>query len=440
MQTRFLHCADIHLGFRQYNSEARYADFIRAYRAVVETALAEQVDFVVLAGDLFHYRSVDPRTLGYAIRGLQQLRAAGIPVLAIEGNHERAYHGDQVGWMDFLAEQDHLILLNAAVEGGDTARLTAWDPRRRRGAYFEPKPGLRVYGLRYYGAGTGIAVQRCAEALAAEDRSDVAYTIFMAHAGVEGVLDDKAGGLSPRQWAPLQPYVDYLALGHFHKPFDIDNWIYNPGSTEACASNEAAWEPRGFVLVSVDTDAPRGDDAPKHSTRLGSNPKRAFRHLSFKADQVSDPADLMARLTVYLQRKAADLRAELGDYADDERRRPVVELWLTGTLPFDRSALDVRAIEDLLSATLQPLVGMVKDFTQAAAYAVEADETLTRSQLERQVLSGLLSRDARYAEQSDAWAGLAVELKQLALRGTPPTEIAAQMATLMAQIERSPDA
>lgn len=432
MKARFLHCADIHLGNRQYNNDTRYWDFSRAYRAVVDTALAERVDFVVLAGDLFHHRSVDPRTLSHAVGGLQRLRAAGIPVLAVEGNHERAYHGDRMGWMHFLADQDLLILLDLEIEGGDDepAPLRPWDAQRRRGAYFEPLPGLRVYGLRYYGAGASLAVARGAAALAAQDRSAIEYTIFMAHAGVEGVLDDKAGGLSPRQWAPLEPYVDYLALGHFHKPFALDDWIFNPGSTEACASNEAQWEPRGYLLVTVDTDA-----ASSHVVRQGSNPKRPFHHLSFKTDSATDPDDLMARLGDYLQRKAADLRAELGDYAADERRRPVVELYLTGALPFDRSALDVRAIEVMLTETTQPLVGMVKDFTQSLAYAVEADESLTRAQLERQVLSGLLSRDVRYAEQSDAWAGLAIELKQLALRGAPPTEIAEQLATVMAQFD-----
>ena len=436
MKTRFLHCADIHLGYRQYNHDERYLDFGRAYRAVVEQALAERVDFVVLAGDLFHHRSVDPLTLGHAVGGLRRLRDAGIPVIAIEGNHERAYHNERMGWMQFLAAQDLLILLDAdfgaAAEGESRAALLQpWDAERRRGAYYEPVPGLRVYGLRYLGAGTSLAVERCAEAIAAQERTGIDYTIFMAHAGVEGVLDDKAGGLSPRQWAPLRPFIDYLALGHFHKPFGLDDWIYNPGSTEACAISEAQWEPRGFLLVSVDTDAPRVADAPKHQTSQGANPKRAFRHLSFKTDQTTNPADLMARLADYLQRKAADLRVELGDYGGDHRRQPVVELYLTGALPFDRSALDIRAIETLLHETTQPLVGMVKDFTQATAFAVETDESLTRAQLERQVLSGLFGRDVRYAGQSDAWAGIALELKQLALRNTPATEIADQLATLM---------
>ena len=116
----------------------------------------------------------------------------------------------------------------------------------------------------------------------------------------------------------------------------------------------------------------------------------------------------------------------------------MVELYLTGALPFDRSALAIRAIDALLNETTQPLVGMVKDFTQAAAYAVETDAALTRAQLEQQVLSGLLSRDVRYAEQSDAWATVALELKQLALHNTPAAQIADQLAAMMAQIEREP--
>lgn len=51
---RFLHCADIHLGYQQYNHKERFNDFGHAFYAVLDVALAEKVDFVILAGDLFH--------------------------------------------------------------------------------------------------------------------------------------------------------------------------------------------------------------------------------------------------------------------------------------------------------------------------------------------------------------------------------------------------
>ena len=112
----------------------------------------------------------------------------------------------------------------------------------------------------------------------------------MAHAGVEGQLDEKAGGLSNRQWAPLRPCIDYLALGHFHKPFQIDNWIYNPGSPENCSIAEAAWQQRGYLVVEVDTS--HESDGGQHATIMkGNNPRRACRVYTFKTDQVLSPAE-----------------------------------------------------------------------------------------------------------------------------------------------------
>lgn len=71
MQTRFLHCADIHLGYLQYGQTARFNDFAAAFNAVIDKAtgvyhprpdkqilpfdkaISGPVDFVILAGDLF---------------------------------------------------------------------------------------------------------------------------------------------------------------------------------------------------------------------------------------------------------------------------------------------------------------------------------------------------------------------------------------------------
>ena len=431
MNIRFLHCADIHLGYRQYNHEERYLDFGRAWDAVVAQALSERVDFFILAGDLFHHRSVDPRTLSQAVAGLERLRTAGIPVLAVEGNHERAYHNERMGWMQFLCAQGLLILLDATFPPEGLPVLEPWDPERRCGAYIEAAPGLRVYGLRYFGAGTGLALERYARAIAETARPTPGYTIFMAHAGVKGVLDDKAGGLSLAEWEPLRPYVDYLALGHFHKPFALDEWIFNPGSSEANASNEAAWEPRGYLLVTLESDA----GGVRRQTRQGTIPKRPFRHYSFSVAAASTPAQLLEQLGAEMVRWAAALRRELGHYHSGDARQPVVELYLTGTLPFGRSALDIRAVEALLEEAFQPLVGLVKDFTQAADVLIETGETMTRQTLEKHVLSSLFSRDPSLAPQSEAWAAVALELKRMAIGAMPATEIADQLGQLLAGME-----
>ncbi|MDE0200305.1 MAG: DNA repair exonuclease, partial [Caldilineaceae bacterium] len=94
MRATFLHMADCHLGYRQYNSRERQNDFTRAYLEIVGIAIEKKVDFVLLAGDLFERRAIDPITLSHAITGLERLKGAGIPCLAVEGNHELAYYRD----------------------------------------------------------------------------------------------------------------------------------------------------------------------------------------------------------------------------------------------------------------------------------------------------------------------------------------------------------
>ncbi|MFN8465769.1 MAG: hypothetical protein U0X20_09475 [Caldilineaceae bacterium] len=49
-----------------------FNDFGRAFYAVIDEAIGRKVDFVILAGDLFHKRSIDALTLNQAIRGLEK--------------------------------------------------------------------------------------------------------------------------------------------------------------------------------------------------------------------------------------------------------------------------------------------------------------------------------------------------------------------------------
>jgi len=427
MQARFLHLADCHLGKLQYNNKERYNDFGRAFVHIIEAAIQAQVDFVVLAGDLFEKRALDARTLNQAMHGLEKLKARGIPCLAVEGNHERAYFTEQVGWLEFLAVRELLILLDAPFVNGEV-QLSPY--ANRRGSYYEPVAGVRVHGLRYVGAGTATAIETYANALAQYPKEGIDYTIFMAHAGVEGVLPDQ-GGLSHRQWSVLRPHVDYLALGHIHKPYSFDNWIYNPGSPESCSVTEAIWEERGYFLVNVDTACTEAESS-KHSATLHANPRRTFHRLSIKTDLMQSPADLYEHAREFLQRKARDLGIQRLTAA----QRPVVELQFTGVLPFERSALDLDAFEKMVQETFNPLVGLVKNFTRTVEMGVESTELLSRAELEHKVLTDLLDRDVRYRPHSDQWAALTVMLKQMALNGADADAILTELDHRVKEINK----
>lgn len=93
---RFLHAADIHLdsplrGLSRYEglpeTEIR-GSTRRALDRLVETALTEKVDFVVLAGDLYDGTWQDVGTGLYMVRALSRLVQAGIRVVTLSGNHD----------------------------------------------------------------------------------------------------------------------------------------------------------------------------------------------------------------------------------------------------------------------------------------------------------------------------------------------------------------
>lgn len=93
---KFIHTADIHLdsplkGLEQY--EGAPVDEIRgatrrALERMVELAMEENVDFVLIAGDLYDGDWRDHNTGLFMVKQMSRLREAGIPVFTIRGNHD----------------------------------------------------------------------------------------------------------------------------------------------------------------------------------------------------------------------------------------------------------------------------------------------------------------------------------------------------------------
>ncbi|MFC7155235.1 DNA double-strand break repair protein Mre11 [Halomarina halobia] len=97
--TRVIHTGDTHIGYRQYHRSERRRDFLDAFEQVVEDAVADGVDAVVHAGDLFHDRRPDLPDLLGTLSALRTLDDADIPFLAVVGNHESKRDGQ---WLDLF--------------------------------------------------------------------------------------------------------------------------------------------------------------------------------------------------------------------------------------------------------------------------------------------------------------------------------------------------
>lgn len=95
---KFIHAADVHLdsplrGLEQYDGapvdEIRSATR-RALQNLVELAIEQHVDFVLIAGDLYDGDWKDHNTGLFFVAQMSRLREANIPVVMISGNHDAA--------------------------------------------------------------------------------------------------------------------------------------------------------------------------------------------------------------------------------------------------------------------------------------------------------------------------------------------------------------
>ncbi|NJE25974.1 exonuclease SbcCD subunit D [Thermococcus sp. MV5] len=86
---KFAHIADAHLGREQFQQPFRYRDYLNAFRQAIEKSIDERVDFILLAGDLFHVSKPSPKAIRDAVEILNLVKKKDIPVFAIEGNHDK---------------------------------------------------------------------------------------------------------------------------------------------------------------------------------------------------------------------------------------------------------------------------------------------------------------------------------------------------------------
>ena len=93
---RFIHTADVHLdspmlGLSKYAGDA--AERIRtatrtAFTALIDKAVAEQVTFVIIAGDLYDGNWRDVHTGLFFAAQMGRLADAGILAFIVHGNHD----------------------------------------------------------------------------------------------------------------------------------------------------------------------------------------------------------------------------------------------------------------------------------------------------------------------------------------------------------------
>ncbi|MEM6251481.1 MAG: exonuclease SbcCD subunit D [Cyanobacteria bacterium P01_D01_bin.156] len=397
---KFLHIADIHLGFDRYNSKVRTTDFFHTLWNVFERyAIGENVDFVVIAGDLFEHRMIQPAILNQAQLCLQTLQAVNIPVIAIEGNHDNCPYGTKTSWLRYLSDWGLLKLLEP---GQGESFYMPWDEDTKRGGYIDLDCGVRVLGSSWYGAAAPKALEQIANAISTLPPIS-GSTLLLFHHGLEGQIARYSGALRYSDLLPLKAAgIDYLGLGHIHKHYAVDNWIFNPGSLEANNVEESTFE-RGALVVNIENG------------HIGTQ---------LKTDYLQRP---IVRLALKLRGQEAleDIEALALELVDREIAKaslvpevqPIVELRIEGQVGFDRLELDTRQLQTRLQERCNALVFLLKYEVDMMAYGSPLADDADRHQIEREIFTDLLSAHNVYKKRAEPLATGLIELKEQQLLG-----------------------
>ena len=249
----FVHMADIHLGYLQYNLPERGEDFARAFSEAVDKTLKLKPSFAVMAGDIFNSPRPSNKTLATAIREFRRLKDAGIPVFTVDGSHDMEPNV-MIGTILNPLHNAGLIVYLPRVQGG-------WEG----GDYY-------LYGVKSSRSllEADVKVSRQLEENPPSPKPEK-YNILCFH----GALDSPE--YTPPTFKPdlrvshLPEGFQYYAGGHIHQPFKgsfKSGVIVYPGSLETTAYDEAR-HPKGFYHVKVESlsEPPEIEHVPVESAR-----------------------------------------------------------------------------------------------------------------------------------------------------------------------------
>lgn len=346
MGFRLIHCSDIHLGACMHQDD-RYKDFFIAFSRIIDCALEQSVDAFVIAGDFFHQRSIDARTLSKAMELLIQLKNANIPVIAIEGNHDKAFYMDRQSWLEFLNEKELLSLL---------------EPRRdENGYHVDPQKSIweneaiRIVGFGYLGSMAEKRIEQMAEELEQVKKP----TIVLLHAGINRLMAQDMSGIPEKALQPLENKVDYIALGHIHGRYQIQDWAYNPGAPECVHIDEGKKAEKGCYLIEFD----------------GLDKQVQFIPIEHRSIQFLD---------IQLQSEnKEDLITQIVDILPEDVSKTILQIALQGCMHID--SLNLREIEKEIQETVQCFSIEIVDETTWQMKQV--DHNLDREAMEASVLS-----------------------------------------------------
>ncbi len=226
---KFIHAADLHLGITYAGVGKNHKDIARmlkqaafdAFERVIDTAIEEEVDALVLAGDLLDSSRTFVKEKCFLQSQLNRLAPFGIPVVVALGNHDAGTS---------YVSGEHIYTFGSDVE---TIEL-------------ETRNGERV-------AFSGFSYEVPVVAARKVQEYPVKSANCVVHIGVlHGELTTAQGRYAPFSISELREKgYDYWALGHIHKCQEVSSQpcAWYSGTTQGADRKESG--PKGALLVEI---------------------------------------------------------------------------------------------------------------------------------------------------------------------------------------------
>ena len=269
---KILHFADAHIDMANYGRHdpstglpLRVLDFLKSLDTIVDTAIDEKVDLVIFAGDAYKDRSPAPTFQREWGRRVIRLSQAGIPTFLLVGNHDMS---PAVGRAHAIQEFDTLHIPHVHVLQKPEF-LSARDlrlPMQIIAIPYISRSGL-MSSLEISGvdrADVYSEIEKRLTELLMEwlENADASLPVVLtAHASVQGASygSERTVMLGSDLVLPASlvkdKRLDYVALGHIHKPQDLNEGnhppVIYPGSIERVDFGEAR-DDKFFVIAEVD--------------------------------------------------------------------------------------------------------------------------------------------------------------------------------------------
>jgi len=216
---KFLHLADLHIG-KVVNGFSMLPDQAEILGQIREAACREQVDCVVIAGDVYDRPIPPAEAVELLDTFLTEITEAGIPLLMAAGNHDS---GVRLGFAGRILEAKGLVI--AGTPASPIKQVTFQDSYGEVAFFLLPffKPAMLKEVLGEVPETTQEGVRKLLERepVCLGRRNVLVTHLFVTAGGAMPELSDsettlRVGGVDSVD-AGLFRMFDYTALGHLHK-------------------------------------------------------------------------------------------------------------------------------------------------------------------------------------------------------------------------------